>query len=96
MSSCASFQDYIPGSWETRKHVKTQGFSITPTQDPMFYSHFLLQVFKTKRFCSRSGLIQLGVAQQISARMSDVLKTTQKNGFENVRNIMHDKKQASA
>ena len=37
------------------------------------------------------------VAQWITARATDLLKTIQKKqGFENVRNIMHDKKQGSA
>ena len=50
MFSCASFQDYIPVNWETGKHVKTQGFGITPTQNPVFLQPFLVAGFQNPVF----------------------------------------------
>ena len=56
-----------------------------------FYSRFLLQVFKTLCFAVVLARSSFAVTQWITARNTDLLKTTKKTGFENVRNIMHDK-----
>ena len=50
MFSCASFQDYIQVNWETRQPVKTLGFGMTPTQNPVWLQPFLIAGFQNPEF----------------------------------------------